>query len=135
MAETITSIRTYLFIVAKEFYTTDTSELESINILIDDAMKSHNEVDLGSSFKKAIAYFVADQLKVSGFVPASSSGSGGTVSTTQEITKKKAGNLEITYSSNSTKKTQVITSSLQSTDYGARYLDAISGVINRPIYI
>lgn len=131
MAETTTSIRTYLFIIASEFTTTDNTELSMINTLIDDAMNTHSENSLGSSFKKTIAYYVAHQLKLQGFTPASSS-SG---SSTQEVLKRKAGNLEITYSSNAVRKTQTITSSLESTSYGAMYQSLMSNAIETPMFL
>lgn len=134
MAETTTSIRTYLFIIASEFTTTDNTELSMINTLIDDAMNTHSESSLGSSFKKTIAYYVAHQLKLQGFTPASSS-SGSSGSSTQEVLKRKAGNLEITYSSNSVRKTQTITSSLESTSYGAMYQSLMSNAIETPMFL
>lgn len=131
MAETITTIRDYLFIIASEFTTTDNAELTMINTLIADAMNTHSETSLGSSFKKTIAYYVAHQLKLQGFTPASSS-SG---SSTQEVLKKKAGNVEITYSSNTVRKTQTITSSLESTSYGAMYQSLMSNAIETPMFL
>lgn len=131
MAETITTIRDYLFIIASEFTTTDNTELTMINTLIADTMNTHSETSLGSSFKKTIAYYVAHQLKLQGFTPASSS-SG---SSTQEVLKKKAGNVEITYSSNTVRKTQTITSSLESTSYGAMYQSLMSNAIETPMFL
>lgn len=128
---TVSSIRDELFILAQEFYTTDTAELTKINSLITSAMNRHSETSLGSSFVSCIAYYVAHQLKLQGFTPASSS-SG---SSTQEVLKKKAGNVEITYSSNTVKKTQTITSSLESTSYGAMYQSLMSNVIETPMFL
>ena len=128
---TVSSIRSELFIIAQEFYTTDTAELTKIDSLISSAMNRHSETSLGSSFVSCIAYYVAHQLKLQGFTPASSS-SG---SSTQEVLKRKAGNLEITYSSNSVRKTQTITSSLESTSYGAMYQSLMSNAIETPMFL
>lgn len=128
---TVSSIRSELFIVAQEFYTTDTAELTKIDSLISSAMNRHSETSLGSSFVSCIAYYVAHQLKLQGFTPASSS-SG---SSTQEVLKRKAGNLEITYSSNTVRKTQTITSSLESTSYGAMYQSLMSNAIETPMFL
>lgn len=128
---TVSSIRDELFILAQEFYTTDTAELTKINSLITSAMNRHSETSLGSSFVSCIAYYVAHQLKLQGFTPASSS-SG---SSTQEVLKKKAGNVEITYSSNAVRKTQTITSSLESTSYGAMYQSLMSNAIETPMFL
>lgn len=128
---TVSSIRDELFILAQEFYTTDTAELTKINSLITSVMNRHSETSLGSSFVSCIAYYVAHQLKLQGFTPASSS-SG---SSTQEVLKKKAGNVEITYSSNTVKKTQTITSSLESTSYGAMYQSLMSNAIETPMFL
>ncbi len=128
---TVSSIRSELFIVAQEFYTTDTAELTKIDSLISSAMNRHSETSLGSSFVSCIAYYVAHQLKLQGFTPAS--GSSG--SSTQEVLKRKAGNLEITYSSNAVRKTQTITSSLESTSYGAMYQSLMSNAIETPMFL
>ena len=128
---TVSSIRSELFIIAQEFYTTDTAELTKIDSLISSAMNRHSETSLGSSFVSCIAYYVAHQLKLQGFTPASSS-SG---SSTQEVLKRKAGNLEITYSSNTVRKTQTITSSLESTSYGAMYQSLMSNAIETPMFL
>ena len=131
---TVSSIRTELFNIAQEFYTVDTNELTKIDALITSAINRHSEKSLGSSFVSCIAYYVAHQLKLQGFKPASNTGSS-TVDTTQEVTKKKAGNLEISYSSNSVKKTQTITSSLQSTSYGAMYDSIMNNIIETPMFL
>lgn len=131
---TVSSIRDELFILAQEFYTTDTAELTKINSLITSAMNRHSETSLGSSFVSCIAYYVAHQLKLQGFTPASSS-SSSSGSSTQEVLKKKAGNVEITYSSNTVKKTQTITSSLESTSYGAMYKSLMDNAIETPMFL
>lgn len=125
---TTEEIRNYLFIIAKEFTTTDEIELAMIDSLINQAMLTHNQTILKSSYIEAVSYFVAHQLFTSAFVPSGS----GSITTTQEVLKKKAGNVELTYSSNAVKKTQSITSSIESSKYGAMYQTIMDRVLITP---
>lgn len=130
----VDEVRNYLFVIATEFKTIDIDELAIIDTLINQAMLTHNQSTLGSSYLEAVSYFVAHQLTTSGFKPADSVSSGSS-STTQEVLKKKAGNLEITYSSNTVKKTQVITSGIESSKYGSMYQEIMNRSLITPRWL
>jgi len=127
---TVEEIRTYLFIIASEFKTTDSEDIASIDTLISNSMSNHNINILGiNKYKNAVAYDVASQLSISGFKPV---GSTSSTSTSQEVTKRKAGNIEISYSSNTVKKNINVTNASDLNPYAMKYQEIIRSIIFVP---
>lgn len=121
---TVEEIRNYLFIIASEFKTTDTQQLSDIDTLITYSMSKHNEKILKVKYKEAIAYDVASQLSISGFKSVDNSNT----SANQEILKKKAGNIEISYSNSSVSKSVKVTSADDLNDYGMKYKSIMKSI-------
>lgn len=128
---TVEEIRNYLFIIASEFKTTDTQQLSDIDTLITYSMSKHNEKILKVKYKEAIAYDVASQLSISGFKSVDNSNT----STSQEITKKKAGNLEITYSNSTISRSAKVTSASDLNSYAMKYQAIMKSILVLPRFI
>lgn len=118
-----TIIRSKLFAIGPKFKTSDTDELEVINGIIE--IKKEDDViesgQWGAKAEYACSLLVAHHLELIGFLPDTSTFTS--VTSGSDISKRKAGNLEITY--NTVKVTSNIDGNNQytATIYGKMFLD------------
>jgi len=116
-----TTIRSNLFAVAPKFNTSDAGELAIINGIIELKMLEIDANQWGSKANYVCSLLTAHHLELISFAPAISSFTSA--SSSVEVSKKKAKNLEIQYNTSRKQVTIDGNTSLTSTIYGTMYLD------------
>ncbi len=110
MAADVATIRTVLFDIGSEFYSTDSTELARINRFINYAINRVNRTQFGDNANLATAYMAAHMLKV---VKNNTTGSAS-----GPVKKKKTGDVEEQYAVSSV---NPLSAPLSRTEYGIEF--------------
>jgi hypothetical protein len=126
-AASVSTIRTVLFLIASEFSTEDTAELARVDGFITLAINRINRTRWGTKADEGTAWIAAHLLK-----RAEEASAGNTVA--GPISKKKVGDMEVTYQSSSSSANNPDALYL-TTPYGQEYLNLKAGIAGGPLIL